>query len=120
MPAHAHASTQLWLRAGLLPISTVTAPGTHGAGITGMQGIGVSRPNAAAVAAATCGFATEVHMPKGIICFSGTESIMVAMGTPWHMTRFSGVMTSADGTVPKLQAHNAPAHTANAILIPPS
>jgi len=45
--------------AGILPISTVGDPGTHGAAVTGMQGIGVKTPNAAAVADATIGFAID-------------------------------------------------------------
>ena len=37
--------------AGILPINTVGEPGAHGAAVTGIQGIGVSTPSAAAVAA---------------------------------------------------------------------
>jgi hypothetical protein len=37
-----------------------------------MQGIGVKTPSAAAVAAATVGFANDVHMPKGIMLTIGT------------------------------------------------
>jgi hypothetical protein len=49
----------------MLPIKTVGAPGAHGAGVTGMQGIGVNTPRAAVVAAATVGFAMEEQVPKG-------------------------------------------------------
>ncbi|MNN95372.1 hypothetical protein D3C81_2141630 [compost metagenome] len=49
----------------MLPSSTVGAPpGIHGAAVAGMQGMGVSTPMAAAVAAATVGLARLWHMPK--------------------------------------------------------
>jgi hypothetical protein len=51
--------------AGSESINTVGDPGTHGAGMTGTQGMGVSTPSAAAVAAATMGFARELHIPNG-------------------------------------------------------
>ena len=52
-PAQVHISLQVLFSAGWLVISTLTAPGTHGAGVTGTQGIGVNTPIAAAVAAMT-------------------------------------------------------------------
>ena len=48
--------------------------------VTGIQGMGVSTPNAAAVAAATVGFAGEVHMPKGMIFMNGLLSMILAIG----------------------------------------
>ncbi len=48
------------------------APGVHGAGTTGMQGIGVGTPSAAAVAEATSGFVGVIHMPKGMMFSMGT------------------------------------------------
>lgn len=42
---------QLLLSAGILASITMGTPGIHGAAVTGMQGIGVSTPSAAAVAA---------------------------------------------------------------------
>lgn len=45
--------------AGVFPIITVGDPGAHGAGSTGMQGIGVRTPKAAAVAEATVGLAKD-------------------------------------------------------------
>ena len=50
---------------------TVGDPGAHGAGVFGMQGCGVNTPMAADVAAATWGFASEVHMPNGIMFVMG-------------------------------------------------
>jgi len=49
---------------GISPSITVGAPGTHGATVAGMHGIGVSTPIAAAVAAATIGFAGDMHIAK--------------------------------------------------------
>jgi hypothetical protein len=63
-PPHAHISLDWSSRAGMLLIKTVGAPGVHGAGVTGMQGIGVNTPRAAVVAVATVGFAIEEQVPK--------------------------------------------------------
>ena len=43
------------LSSGLLHTITVGTPGAHGATVSGTQGMGVSTPKAAAVAAATVG-----------------------------------------------------------------
>jgi hypothetical protein len=64
-PAHVHMHFDVLLSAGIFPISTVGEPGAQGAGITGMHGIGVSTPSAAEVAAATAGFARDMHIPNG-------------------------------------------------------
>ena len=53
MPPHAQLAMHELLRAGIPPIMTVGEPGFHGPAGTGMHGIGVSTPSAAAVAAAT-------------------------------------------------------------------
>ena len=71
-PPQAHISLLLLLSAGLFPTSTRGDPGVQGAGVTGTQGMGVSTPSAAAVAAATWGLASEEHMPKGMMFFMGT------------------------------------------------
>jgi hypothetical protein len=67
-----HVNIEVLSSVGNFPRVTVAAPGAHGAGVFGMQGIGVSTPSAAAVAEATAGFAMEKHMPKGMIFTSGT------------------------------------------------
>ncbi len=41
------------------------APGAHGDGVTGKQGMGVKTPNAAEVAEATAGLLREEHIPNG-------------------------------------------------------
>ena len=75
-PPKAHISLLLLFSRGLPHTNTVGAPGTQGAGVTGEQGIGVNAPYAAAVAAATAGFARLEHMPK----VAGWLSIIVACG----------------------------------------
>ncbi len=64
-PPHVHIHFDMLSRAGIFPIITVGDPGTQGAAVTGMQGIGVSTPRAAAVAEATSGLAMLMHIPNG-------------------------------------------------------
>ena len=64
-PPQLHMHCELGVSAGWFATNVVGAPGIHGAAVTGMHGIGVSTPSAAEVAAATVGFAREVHMPNG-------------------------------------------------------
>jgi hypothetical protein len=59
-------------------IMTVGDPGDHGATVTGMQGWGVRTPMAADVAADTCGFDMDMHMPNGMMLTFGAKSWMVA------------------------------------------
>ncbi len=73
--------------AGKLPIKTVGTPGIQGAAVAGMQGIGVNAPSAAAVAAATAGFAMLLHIPNGSTLRNGTWSMMFAAGVE-ASTRF--------------------------------
>jgi len=97
--------------AGMFAISTVGAPGTHGAEVAGMQGMGVSTPSAAAVAAATTGLAGELHIPNGMMFIIGTWSMMLAAGGPSASTLFFGKTTSDDGAAPKVQVIIAPIDT---------
>ena len=66
--------------AGAGPDMTVGEPGAHGATVTGMHGIGISAPKAAAVAAATNGFAMLMHIPKPVMLRKGLLSRMLATG----------------------------------------
>jgi len=100
--------------AGILPINTVGAPGAQGAAVTGTQGIGVSTPKAAAVAAATVGFANDVQTPKGGMFTIGAKSMIVAAGVPVSV-RLIGNTTSEEGAAPKLHIIDAPIHTCIAI-----
>src|SRR4051794_4381122 len=76
-PAQMHISFDVLSSAGKLSSSTVGAPGTQGAGVFGMHGIGVSTPSAAAVAAATVGLARLWHAPNGLMFIIGTWSMML-------------------------------------------
>ena len=80
-PPQLQASFELSCSAGMLPTSTVGEPGAHGAAVTGMQGMGVKAPSAAAVAAATIGFDMLLQVPKGRMLTIGLLSMMLAAGT---------------------------------------
>ena len=103
--------------AGMFAIRTVGAPGAHGAGITGTHGIGVNAPSAAAVAAATAGFAIDEHVANGMMFTSGTLSMMFASGV-WVSTLFFGNTASVLGAAPKLHCNIAPIHTCIAMCLP--
>src|SRR5580692_2578514 len=80
-PPQMHINCDVLSSVGKFARRTVGAPGTHGAGVFGMHGIGVRTPKAAAVAAATSGFAGDMHMPNGMMFTIGTWSMMLASGT---------------------------------------
>jgi hypothetical protein len=94
----------------MLAIRTVGAPGAQGEAVTGMHGIGVSTPNAAAVAAATVGFEGEMHIPNGAILTIGLLSIMFAAGVPVR-TLLAGRTIREEGAAPKLHCSMAPMQT---------
>ena len=73
-PPKTHVKVQDEDKAGIAPKSVVEAPGAQGAGKTPKQGIGVSTPIAAAVALATVGFKSELHVPKGPTLTTGAKS----------------------------------------------
>jgi hypothetical protein len=98
------------LRAGMLDTSTVGEPGAHGAAVTGMHGMGVSAPSAAAVAAATIGLAIELHIPKGKMFIIGLLSMILAIGSA-VITRLMGNTISVPGASPKEHCKVAPPHT---------
>jgi len=109
-PPHAHISFDESFSVGMLPTSIVGEPGAHGAGVTGTHGIGVKTPSAAAVAAATVGFDSELHMPNGGTFVIGTLSMIVAAGVPVS-TALTGRTTSELGAAPKLHCITAPMQT---------
>ena len=84
----------------MLPIRTVGEPGTQGAAVAGIQGIGVSTPRAAAVAAATIGLAGDLHMPKDGTLTIGLWSMIVAAGLLEYITLLVGTTVSDDGAKP--------------------
>ena len=106
-PPQAHWQVQVLSSAGMKPSNTVGAPGFQGV-VTGMQGIGVNTPEAAAVADATVGLLGVVHMPNGMMFFMGTKSMMFAAGWLPESTRFSGVTTNVDGPIPIVHIKVAP------------
>jgi hypothetical protein len=109
-PAQLHISLELSFRAGKLAIITVGQPGAHGAAITGVQGCGVSAPIAAAVAAATIGFAMLLHIPKGAIFAPGLLSIIVAIGI-FDCTLLFGGTFKVEGAAPNVHFNIAPPET---------
>ena len=58
-PPQLHMHLHVLFTAGFPPTNTVGEPGAQGAAVTGTHGCGVRTPIAAAVAAATCGFAMD-------------------------------------------------------------
>ncbi len=117
-PPQLHIHCEVLPSAGLPSISTVGDAGVHGVDVTGMQGMGVNTPCAAAVAAATVGFAIDEHMPKRSIFTKGLLSIMVATAGP-SAGVFLGGTTSGAGAVPKEHPSIAPLHTHNSMDRPP-
>jgi hypothetical protein len=104
--------------AGKFLTSTFAAPGVHGV-VTGMQGIGVSTPSAAAVAAATIGLAGDMHIPNVGTLVSGAQSMMFAAGGPCAVV--VGTTTkSADGAAPIVHVSNDPAFTNFPAMATPS
>lgn len=71
-PPHVHMRVDILFSAGILPNKTVGEPTIHGAAVTGMHGIGVRTPIAAAVAAATIGFDGVIQTPNGMTFIKGT------------------------------------------------
>jgi hypothetical protein len=109
IPPQAHVHMEVLLRAGMPPIIQVGDPGVQGA-VTGMQGIGVRTPRAAAVAAATVGFAMDMHMANGGMLTIGAQSMVVAAGAP-AMVLFVGSTFSVEGAMPNVHIIMAPVVT---------
>jgi len=86
VPAQAHWQVDPAVSTGTPLITTFAEPGVHGPTGTGTQGIGVRTPRAADVAAATAGFAGELHIPNVGMFAIGIESAMVATGCPPAVT----------------------------------
>lgn len=101
IPPHIQVSLQELFNAGFPPIRTVGDPGAHGAVVTGIQGIGVSTPKAAAVAAATVGLLKDWHIPNGKILIIGALSIIVA--SAWlDITLAAGSTFKVEGVIPNV------------------
>jgi hypothetical protein len=99
-------------------MSTVETPGVHGPAGTGMHGMGVKTPSAAAVAAATSGFAIDSHSPKGGMFTTGIWSMMFAAGVV-AMTLFVGRTFRVEGAIPNVHIIMAPVVTCIPMAIVP-
>ena len=99
-PVHMQLHLESSVSAFCPAISAPDAPGDQGATTTGIHGMGVSTPMAAAVAAATCGFACVLHIPNGGMFTMGRLSITVAAGTSPPLARFTGKTVSTPGARP--------------------
>jgi len=110
-PPQAQKHCELSVRAGWLAIRQVGDPGTQGPVVTGTHGIGVSTPNAAAVAEATVGLASEVHMANGGMLAIGAKSMIVAAGMLDESTVWFEVTSRLLGAVPNEQVIGAPKTT---------
>lgn len=108
-PPQAHMQVEVLFKAGMAPIMQVGEPGVQGA-VTGMQGIGVRTPSAAAVAAATVGLAIDMHIANGGILTIGAQSMIVAAGAP-AMVLFVGSTFRVEGAMPKVHIIMAPVVT---------
>lgn len=117
-PAHMHMHFEVLLSAGMPPTITVGEPGAHGATVAGTHGIGVSTPSAAAVAAATTGFATLVHIPNVGMLTNGLWSMMFAAGSPPHIVRLIGSTFNTLGATPNVHISCAVATTWQLIPAP--
>jgi len=118
VPAHVHIHLLLLFKAGKFAIITVDEPGAQGAGITGKQGIGVSTPKAAAVAAATVGLAGDLQTPNGGILTIGLLSIILAAGFFSAITLFVGNTINVLGAAPIVHIKLAPMFTCTAMFSP--
>jgi hypothetical protein len=88
-------------------IVTLAEPGVQGAS-TGKQGWGVSTPNAAVVAEATCGLDNDMHRPNG-----GTFAAATSVTTPAGVVADVWVPEAANvaGVVPNEHCSVAPVQT---------
>lgn len=119
-PAHMHIRVEVLSSVGISASNTVGAPGTHGATVMGMHGIGVNTPMAAAVAAATIGLAGDMHIANGMMLTIGIKSMMLAAGiSPVQRTMFVGRTTSELGAIPMVHIIIAPMQTCIGICDPP-
>jgi len=107
-PPYAQVQVDPATSTGIPPTTVCGAIGSHGAGTAGTHGIGVSTPSAAAVAAATIGFASDWHMPNGAMLAPGATSVMTATGRPSTIGR-GATTISVEGARPNVHIVIAPA-----------
>jgi hypothetical protein len=83
-----------------------------------MHGCGVNTPNAADVAAITCGFVGAMHIPNGAMFIIGTWSMIVAAGWPPIVTKLVGMTVRVDGAAPNEHVNAAPLLTSGGMADP--
>jgi hypothetical protein len=115
VPAHRHDSVALSHSVGMPASSTVVEPGTQGEGVAGTQGIGVNTPDAAEVADATTGLASERHMPNEVTLTIGTWSATLAHARCAPST-VRGVGSREPGATPIVQRSVAPVQAMKGIV----
>lgn len=120
VPAQVHMHLESAVSAGTPFSVTRLEPGDHGPVVAGTQGCGVSVPMAAEVAAATCGFASDWHIPKGPILVMGTVSAIVAAGFSSASEPTVGSTASETGAMPWLHFNCAPFTTSFGMVSPSS
>jgi len=100
------------------PLVIFGTPEIQGAANDGTQGIGVSTPNAAAVAAATTGLAGHWHIPKVGTFIKGLLLIVFPKGS--DEAEFVEITLSIVGVIPNEQVKRAVLVTAVGIELLPS
>ena len=110
-PPHMHISLLVTVSVGKPCVITWGLPGAHGATVLGTHGMGVSTPQAAAVAEATVGLANERHIPKVGIFTIGLLSMMLATNKPCITKLRGGSTVRGAGVIPILHFIIAPMHT---------
>jgi hypothetical protein len=120
VPHHMHWRVEDGCNAGAPPACIFGEPPFHGKVVTGMQGMGVSTPKAAAVAAATCGLAGDAQTPKGEMLTSGAMSYTFAARVGGRTFRTPGVPNEQlqPSTAPEVTIGSAFAGCANALAMP--
>jgi hypothetical protein len=106
------------VRQGLPSAHTLVCSGIQLPADENVQLCGVSTPNAAAVADATCGLANEEHIPK-LPTFAAEASCIVATGFPSHRTLLWLVTFRFAGAAPIGHVITAPSVTKALTFLPP-
>ena len=103
-PMYAHLAVDSLVRHGLPPAIHLPCAAFQVPWIQGIHGCGVSTPRAADVAAATCGFCSDEHIPILEILTNGITSCIVATGFPSASTVCCDVTVSFPGCEPNEHA----------------
>jgi hypothetical protein len=105
------------VRTGFPPTSTF-GEHTQGPAMAGTHGCGVNTPKAAAVAEATTGLESVVHIPKPVMLDMGAISVITQAGLPPTRTIWLLVDIMVAGATPKGHMQVAPVDTTGVIAVP--